>query len=160
VGTVVSRVPDAGVMADLDAAAAWASATGFTDPERLGITGFCWGGRITWLYAAHNPQLRAGVAWYGRLVGQASELQPRHPIDLVGEIATPILGLYGEADQGIPVSTVHDMEAAAKAAGKPVEFEVYPEAPHAFFADYRPSYRKDTAQAAWTRCLDWLGRYL
>lgn len=155
---IVSKVPDSQVMADLDATVAWAKSTGKADVARLGITGFCWGGRIVWLYAAHNPGVKAGVAWYGRLVGQADELHPKHPVDVVGSISAPILGLYGGADQGIPVATVEKMREAMKAAGKTAEIVVYPDTPHAFFADYRPSYRKEQAEDGWKRMLDWFKR--
>ena len=152
---VVSKVPDKQVMSDLDAAVAWAKATGKGDVAKLGITGFCWGGRIVWLYSAHNPNLKAGVAWYGRLVGEADELHPKHPIDVVSAIKSPVLGLYGEADQGIPVASVEKMRAASKEAGKTAEIMLYPDTPHAFFADYRPSYRKDKAEDGWKRMLEW-----
>ncbi|MCK6373824.1 MAG: dienelactone hydrolase family protein [Zoogloea sp.] len=151
---VVSKVPDAQVLADLDATAAWAAANG-GDPARLGITGFCWGGRITWLYAAHNPKLKAGVAWYGRLTGVASAMTPVHPIDVVDKISAPVLGLYGAKDQGIPVSDVEDMKADLAKAGKRAEFVVYPESGHAFHADYRPSYRAEDAADGWRRLLAW-----
>jgi carboxymethylenebutenolidase len=152
---VVSKVPDSQVMTDLDAAVAWAKATGKADTAKLGITGFCWGGRIVWLYAAHNPDLKAGVAWYGRLAGQSNDLQPKYPLDIAASIKAPILGLYGEADQGIPVASVETMREALKAAGKPSEIVLYPDTPHAFFADYRPSYRKDKADDGWKRLLEW-----
>jgi carboxymethylenebutenolidase len=152
---IVSKVPDAQVMSDLDAAVAWAMMTGKADTARLGITGFCWGGRIVWLYGAHNPNLKAGVAWYGRLVGPAEELHPKHPVDLAGSISAPILGLYGEADTGIPVATVERMRAALKDAGKHCEIVLYPNTPHAFFADYRPSYRKEQADDGWKRLWAW-----
>ena len=155
VSKVVSKVPDAQVMSDLDATVAYAKASGKGDTARLGITGFCWGGRIVWLYAAHNPKLKAGVAWYGRLVGQADPLHPTHPIDVAGKLNAPVLGLYGAADQGIPVETVEKMRAALKAAGKPGEIVVYPDTPHAFHADYRPSYRKEPAEDGWKRLLAW-----
>jgi carboxymethylenebutenolidase len=155
VSKVVSKVPDAQVMSDLDAAVAWAKATGKADVEKLAITGYCWGGRIVWLYSAHNPNLKAGVAWYGRLVGEADELHPKHPIDVVASIKAPVLGLYGEADTGIPVASVEKMRAALKDAGKTAEIVLYPETPHAFFADYRPSYRKDKAEDGWKRLIDW-----
>jgi len=151
---VVAKVPDRQVMADLDAAVASAKAAG-GDTARLGITGFCWGGRIVWLYAAHNPGLKAGVAWYGRLVGDASDLTPRHPVDVAADLKAPVLGLYGKADAGIPVETVTRMETAARAAGKAVEFVVYPGAPHAFYADYRPSYRSEPARDGWERLRQW-----
>ncbi|WP_374304402.1 dienelactone hydrolase family protein [Ferrovibrio sp.] len=149
---VAGKVPDAQVMADLDATAAWAAKNG-GNPNRLGITGFCWGGRITWLYAAHNPKVKAGVAWYGRLVGQASELTPKHPIDIVKDLKAPVLGLYGAADQGIPVASVEQMKAALEAAKKFNTFYVYPDTPHAFHADYRPSYRKAEAEDAWQKAV-------
>lgn len=156
IAEVISKVPDAQVMADLDATVAWARAQGAG--SALGVTGFCWGGRITWLYAAHNPQVKAGVAWYGRLVGQASALTPAHPVDAAGRLQAPVLGLYGGADTGIPLDTVEKMKAAL-AAGSPAarrsEFVVYPDAPHAFHADYRPSYRKEAAQDGWQRALAW-----
>ncbi|MGE0660807.1 MAG: dienelactone hydrolase family protein [Reyranellaceae bacterium] len=152
---VVSKVPDKQVMSDLDATVAWAKGTGKADTSKLAITGFCWGGRIVWLYAAHNPDLDAGVAWYGRLVGQPSELTPKHPVDLAAEIKAPVLGLYGGADTGIPVDTVEQMKKALTAAGKKHEFVVYPDTPHAFHADYRPSYRKEAAEDGWKRALAW-----
>ncbi|HQR40265.1 MAG TPA: dienelactone hydrolase family protein [Blastocatellia bacterium] len=156
---VVSKVPDSQVMSDLDATAAWAGASGKADVKKLGITGFCWGGRIVWLYAAHNPKLKAGVAWYGRLVGQPSELQPKYPIDLVKELKAPVLGLYGASDQGIPVDTVEKMQAALKSAGSKSEIVLYPDTPHGFNADYRPSYRKEQAQDGWKRLNAWFARY-
>ena len=152
---IVSKVPDAQVMSDLDATVAWAKSTTRADVNRLGITGFCWGGRIVWLYGAHYPGLKAGVAWYGRLVGQADELHPKHPVDVAASISAPILGLYGAADQGIPVATVDQMRDALKAAGKTAEIVVYPDTPHAFYADYRPSYRKEQAEDGWKRMLEW-----
>jgi carboxymethylenebutenolidase len=154
---VISKVPDAQVMGDLDATVAWAKAQG-AGVDRSAITGFCWGGRITWLYAAHNPSIKAGVAWYGRLVGTASALTPTHPIDLVGQLAAPVLGLYGGQDGGIPLDTVDKMKAAlatGSAAAKKSQFVVYPDAPHAFNADYRPSFRKEAAEDGWKRCLGW-----
>lgn len=152
--TIVSKVPDAQVMSDLDVCAAWAAANG-GDPARLAITGFCWGGRITWLYAAHNPQLRAAAAWYGRLTGVATGTSPKHPADLVAHINAPVLGLYGARDQGIPVSDVEDMREDMARAGKRAEFVIYPEAGHAFHADYRPSYRAEDAIDGWARMLAW-----
>jgi carboxymethylenebutenolidase len=154
---VIGKVPDAQVMGDLDATVAWAAKNG-GDPARLAVTGFCWGGRITWLYAAHNPQVKAGVAWYGRLVGNATALTPRHPVELVGELKGAVLGLYGGQDGGIPLDTVEKMKtalAAGSVAAQRSEFVVYPDAPHAFHADYRPSYRPAAAQDGWTRCVAW-----
>lgn len=154
---VISKVPDAQVMADLDATVAWAKAHG-GDTSRLAITGFCWGGRITWLYSAHQPAVKAGVAWYGRLVGNVTPLTPKHPVDVAGSLQAPVLGLYGGQDTGIPLDTVDKMKAAL-AAGNPAaqrsSFVVYPDAPHAFHADYRPSYRKADAEDGWKRCLAW-----
>ncbi len=153
---VVARVPDAQVMSDLDATAAWVKKQGHGDGGRMGVTGFCWGGRITWLYCAHNPTLDAGVAWYGRLVGDdSSALQPKDPIDLVGSLHCPVLGLYGGADAGIPQDTVERMRAALKAAGKKAEIVVYPGAAHGFHADYRPSYNRAAAEDGWRRLLAW-----
>jgi carboxymethylenebutenolidase len=161
VSEVVSKVPDDQVMGDLDATVAWAAANG-GDTSRLAITGFCWGGRITWLYDAHNPKVRAAVAWYGKLVGPTSALQLKHPIDVVGALHGPVLGLYGGADTGIPQDTIERMKqalAGGSAAAQQSEFVVYPEAPHAFHADYRPSYRREAAQDGWKRCTDWLQRH-
>jgi len=155
---VVSKVPDAQVMVDLDNCVAWARANN-GDVTRLGITGFCWGGRIVWLYAAHNPQLKAGVAWYGRLVGASTALTPKQPLDLVKELKAPVLGLYGGQDQGIPADTVEKMREAIKAAGGKSEIHVYPDAPHAFNADYRPSYRKEDAQDGWKRMQAWFKQH-
>ena len=157
VAEVISKVPDAQVMGDLDATVAWAKAEG-ADTSRTGITGFCWGGRVTWLYTAHNPQVKAGVAWYGRLVGASTPLTPKHPVDVAGSLNGPVLGLYGEKDTGIPINTVDQMKAAlatGSAAAKKSEFVVYPDAPHAFHADYRPSYRRQDADDGWKRCLAW-----
>jgi carboxymethylenebutenolidase len=155
ISKVVSKVPDAQVMSDLDATVAWAKKGGKGDTGKLAVTGFCWGGRIVWLYAAHNPDLKAGVAWYGRLVGKPDELHPKNPIDLVGSLKAPVLGLYGGADQGIPVDTVEQMRKALKEASKPGEIIVYPDTPHGFNADYRPSYRKEQAEDGWKRLLEW-----
>jgi carboxymethylenebutenolidase len=154
---IVGKVPDAQVMSDLDAAVVWAQGQG-GDISKLGITGFCWGGRIVWLYSAHNPAVQAGVAWYGRLVGASSVLQPLNPLDVAGQLHAPVLGLYGAADTGIPLSSIEQMKTAL-AAGTPAarqsQFVVYPDAPHAFHADYRPSYRKQAADDGWQRCLAW-----
>lgn len=158
---VISKVPDAQVMGDLDATVRWAAANG-GDTAKLGVTGFCWGGRQTWLYAAHNPAVKAGVAWYGRLVGQNTELTPRHPVDVAGRLHGPVLGLYGSADTGIPLDTVDKMKvalASGNAASKASTFVVYPEAPHAFHADYRPSFRKEPAEDGWRRALAWFSQH-
>jgi carboxymethylenebutenolidase len=159
ISKVVSKVPDAQVMSDLDATADWAGKSVKGDTRRLGITGFCWGGRIVWLYAAHNPKLKAGVAWYGRLVGPTNELQPKNPIDVAGSLKAPVLGLYGGKDQGIPLDSIEKMRAALKAAGNPSEIVVYPEAGHGFNADYRPSYNKEAAQDGWERLQEWFKKY-
>jgi len=157
IAEVIAKVPDAQVMGDLDATVAWASAQGM-DTSRLGLTGFCWGGRIAWLYAAHNPSLKAAVAWYGRLQGDSTALAPKHPLDLVASLKAPVLGLYGEKDAGISLDSIAKMKAAlatGPAAAQASEFVVYPDAPHAFHADYRPSYRAEAAQDGWARCLRW-----
>ncbi|MDH3209001.1 MAG: dienelactone hydrolase family protein [Burkholderiaceae bacterium] len=158
ISEVIAKVPDAQVMGDLDASVKWARSHG-GDSSRLAITGFCWGGRITWLYAAHNPALKAGVAWYGRLVGQATALTPKHPVDVAHNLNAPVLGLYGGQDAGIPLDAVKKMEAAlsiGSRAARRSEIVVYPDAPHAFHADYRPSYRKGPAGDGWKRCVAWL----
>ncbi|MBN8746678.1 Carboxymethylenebutenolidase [Xylophilus ampelinus] len=157
---LVSKVPDAQVMGDLDGALAWAKANG-GDTARAGITGFCWGGRIVWLYAA-TGKVKAGVAWYGRLVGQASENTPKHPIDVAASLQAPVLGLYGGKDQGIPLDTVDKMKAALATgtpAAKASQFVVYPEAGHAFHADYRPSYLQSAAEDGWKRALAWFKQH-
>ncbi|HRB10105.1 MAG TPA: dienelactone hydrolase family protein, partial [Ottowia sp.] len=162
---VIAKVPDAQVMGDLDAAVAWAAANG-GDTGKLAVTGFCWGGRQTWLYAAHQPKVKAGVAWYGRLVGDSTALTPRHPLDVAAQLKAPVLGLYGGADTGIALDTVERMKAALAAAGAQgnaaagaSQFVVYPDAPHAFHADYRPSFRKDAAEDGWKRALAWLRQH-
>ena len=157
---LIAKVPDAQVMADLDGAVRWAGANG-GDLQRVGITGFCWGGRITWLYAAHGP-VKAGVAWYGRLVGQASALTPKHPVDIAPILKAPVLGLYGEKDTGIPLDTVDTMKKAlaqGSPAAKASQFVIYPDAPHAFHADYRPSFRPEAALDGRRRALDWLRQH-
>lgn len=155
IGTVVSKVPDAQVMSDLDAAVAWAAASSKGDTSKIGITGFCWGGRITWLYAAHNPSIKAGVAWYGRLVGDSTELNPRHPIDIAPTLTVPVLGLYGADDSGIPNDTVARMQQALTTGSSGSDILLYPATPHAFHADYRPSYRKLEAENGWRRLQAW-----
>ncbi len=153
---IVSKVPDAQVLADLDGALQYAAANG-GDTSKAGITGFCWGGRITWLYAA-TGKVKAGVAWYGRLVGQASDLTPKHPVDVAASLQAPVLGLYGGKDQGIPLDTVDKMKSAlanGSPAAKASSFVVYPEAGHAFHADYRPSYVKSAADDGWQRATAW-----
>ena len=158
---VVDRVPDAQIMQDLDAAAKWGGANG-GDPDRLAITGFCWGGRIVWLYAAHNPKLKTGAAWYGQLRGTKDERRTSFPIELADRLKAPVLGLYGGEDAGIPVSDVDDMQAALKTgtpAARESHIELYWEVPHAFHADYRSSYRKKEAEDGWKRTLDWFAKY-
>ncbi len=152
---VVGKVPDRQVASDLDSTVAWAKSTGKANTGKLAITGFCWGGRQVWLYAAHNPALKAGVAWYGLLEPPKTEMSPDNPIDLVQQINAPILGLYAGADVGVPVAQVDAMRAALKAAGKPSEIIVYPDAPHGFNADYRSSYRPDAARDGWKRMTLW-----
>ena len=156
---VVSKVPDAQVMSDLDATVAWAKDSGKGDTGKLGVTGFCWGGRIVWLYAAHSDKLKAGVAWYGRLVGDKDELHPKHPLDFAANLKAPVLGLYGGADEGIPLESVEKMRAALKEAKYPSEIIVFPDTPHGFNADYRPSYRKEQAEEGWTKMLAWFKKH-
>lgn len=155
IGEVVNKVPDAQVMADLDACVAYAKMSGKANVDKLAVTGFCWGGRITWLYAAHNQAVKAGGAWYGRLVGPTNPMNPANPIDVVDRINAPVLGLYGGADSGIPNESVDQMRAALKKAGKKSEIISYPDTPHAFNADYRPSYRKAAADDAWAKLTAW-----
>ncbi len=152
---VVAKVPDAQVLADLDATLAWAVRSSKGNIDRVGITGFCWGGRMTWLYAAYNPQVKAGVAWYGRLVGKSTTLTPKHPIDIAPTLNTPVLGLYGGKDTGIPLDSVEKVRALLKSGRSKSKIVVYPESPHAFFADYRPSYRQTEAQDGWNRLQNW-----
>jgi carboxymethylenebutenolidase len=156
---VVAKVPDQQVMSDLDACVAWAGNTRFGDTQKLGITGFCYGGRIVWLYTAHSPKVKAGVAWYGRLITDVTPNNPFHPIDIAGKLNAPVLGLYGGADQGIPLDTIEKMKAALAKAGSKSTFVVYPDTPHAFNADYRPSYRKAAAEDGWKRMLAWFKKY-
>jgi carboxymethylenebutenolidase len=160
---VVAKVPDAQVMADLDAAVEYARQSGKGDVTRLGITGFCWGGRIVWLYAAHNPKVKAGVAWYGRLVPRpetpSSPLQPTHPSDVGPKLTVPVLGLYGGKDDGIPLPQVEQMRAKLKEGKSGSEIVVYPDAPHGFHADYRPSYRKEAAEDGWKRMMEWFKKH-
>jgi carboxymethylenebutenolidase len=158
---IVNKTSDAQVMADLDGAVAWAASQG-GDAQKVAITGFCWGGRITWLYAQHSSRVKAGVAWYGRLVGQPSATSPQHPLQQAASLKAPVLGLYGGDDSGIPVDSVNQMKAALASAGaagnaaaKASEFVIYPDTPHAFHADYRPSYRAGPAQDGFKRALAW-----
>jgi len=153
--TIVSKVPDAQVMSDLDSTVAFAKASGKADTAKLAITGFCWGGGIVWLYAAHTPALKAAVAWYGPIDRPRTELRPKYPIDLAGDLKAPVRGLYGAADTGIPVDTVEKMRAACKVANKTCEIVIYPDTPHGFNADYRPSYRAEQAKEGWAKMLAW-----
>jgi carboxymethylenebutenolidase len=155
---VVSKVPDAQVMSDLDATATWAGKN-HGNTKKLGITGFCWGGRIVWLYAAHSSKLKAGVAWYGALLWKTNKLQPKNPIDMAGLLKAPVLGLYGGADPGIPLDAVEALRKALKAAKSKSEIVVYPDTPHGFHADYRPSYRKEQAEDGWKRLKQWFKTY-
>lgn len=155
---LVSKVPDSQVLMDLDHTAHWALQHGGA-PGKLAITGFCWGGRITWLYAAHNPQLKAAVAWYGKLVGEKTLNTPKHPVDIATELSAPVLGLYGGKDTGIPLNTVETMRQAIRAANADAEIVVYPDAGHAFNADYRPSYDAEAAADGWQRMLAWFARH-
>jgi carboxymethylenebutenolidase len=156
---VVAQIMDAEVMAVFDSAVAFAAATGKADLSRMGMTGFCGGGRFVWLYAARNPQIKAGVAWYGHLAGAADALRPKHPIDLVDALRAPVLGLYGSADPAIPNATVIRMQMALKEAGRGSEIHLYPDAPHGFHADYRATYREAEAKDGWRRMLDWFKRH-
>jgi carboxymethylenebutenolidase len=163
---IVSKASDAQVMSDLDATVAFVKRDAAADISKLAITGFCWGGRIVWLYAAHGSAARAGVAWYGRLDGDRDPLHPKHPVDVAASLTFPVLGLYGGQDQGIPAASVDQMRKALTASGKgegsgsrparASDIKVYPEAGHAFFADYRPNYRREAAEDGWNRTLGWL----
>jgi carboxymethylenebutenolidase len=155
---LVNSKPDAELLSDLDSTVAWAKSQG-GDTGRLGIIGFCRGGRTVWEYAAHSSALKAGVAFYGSLVDPANPAWTKSPTQLAPEMKAPVLGLYGEADQGIPVAQVEAMKAALAAANKPAEFKIYPGAPHGFHADYRPSYRKEAADDAWQQMQAWFRKY-
>ncbi len=155
---VISKVPDEQVMGDLDAIVAWAKANG-GDASRIGITGFCWGGRITWLYSAHNPQVKAGVAWYGRVVGDSTTNTPRQPVDIAPKLSVPVLGLYGAKDTSIPLDTVKKMEEALAQGKSGSKFVVFENSGHAFHADYRPSYNEADAKKGWQLCQDWFRQH-
>jgi carboxymethylenebutenolidase len=157
---LVNAKPDAELIADLDATVAWAKSQG-GDTSRLGIIGYCRGGRTVWVYCANNPNVRAGVAFYGSLVDPAGQkaIWPMSPTELAPQMKAPVLGLYGQADQGIPVTQVEAMRAALEAAGKTAAFKIFPEAPHGFHADYRPSYRKEAAEDAWRQMTAWFRQY-
>lgn len=156
---VVSKVPDAQVMSDLDATVAWAAKSSKGNITKMGITGFCWGGRITWLYAAYNPKVKAGVAWYGRLVGETSALTLKQPVDIAAGLQVPVLGLYGGKDDGIPLDTVEQMRKSLATGNSGSKIVVYPDAPHAFFADYRPSYRQEAAADGWKQLQAWFKQH-
>lgn len=158
---VVSKVSDTQVLGDVDATMAWAAANG-GDPAKVGITGFCWGGRIVWMASAANPKLKAGVAWYGRLMTMVNQATPTHPHDIADKLNWPVLGLYGGKDDGIGLDTVEEMKTRLSFGGKASqesEFVIYPDAPHAFHADYRPSYRKEAAEDGFKRALAWFKKY-
>jgi len=158
---VINAVPDAQVMGDLNAIVAYVKKLPAARADRIGVTGFCRGGLYTLLFAAQSPDVKAAVAWYGPIKpAKSAEIRTQGPMDVAAQIKAPILGLYGEADQGIPVADVKEMESALKAAGKTAEFVLYPDAPHAFHSDYRPSYRENAAKDAWARCLAWFNKYL
>lgn len=159
ISKVVSKVPDAQVMSDLDATVSWAKKSSKGNTDKLAITGFCWGGRITWLYSAYNPNVNAGVAWYGRLMSASTPLTPKHPVDIGADLKVPVLGLYGGKDDGIPLSTVEQMRQSLKRGNSDSEIIIYPDAPHAFNADYRPSYRKEAAEDGWKRLQAWFKKY-
>lgn len=156
---VVSKVPDAQAMSDLDATVDWAQKSAKGNINKLGITGFCWGGRMVWLYSSHNPKVKAGVAWYGRLVGNSTALTPKHPIDIAATLKVPVLGLYGGKDEGIPNDTVEKMREVLKTGSSGSEIVLYPDTPHAFNADYRPTYREKEAEDAWKRLQDWFKKH-
>jgi carboxymethylenebutenolidase len=159
ISEIVSKVPDEQVMGDLDSSVAFAKGEGKADTAKLGITGFCWGGRIVWMYDAYSPAVKAGVAWYGPLARPATPLTPKDPVDIAKDLHGPVLGLYGGADAGIPLESVEKMRAALKASGNAAalksEIKIYPDTPHAFNADYRPSYRKEPAEDGWKLALAW-----
>ncbi|MES2206012.1 MAG: dienelactone hydrolase family protein [Pseudomonadota bacterium] len=155
---VVAQVPDSQVLADLDASLEWAASNG-GDANRVAITGFCWGGRITWLYAAHQPNIKAGVAWYGKISPESTPLQPHTPLEYAEKIKPPILGLYGGSDPSIPLDDIYTFKETLATMNSASDIHVYPDAPHAFFADYRPSYRKDAAEDGWERLQKWLKQH-
>lgn len=156
---VLSKVSDAQVIADLDATVNFVGKQTIGDASQLAITGFCWGGRITWLYCAHNPQVKAGVAWYGKLTGTVSELQPTHPTDIASQLKVPVLGLYGDKDISIPLDCIERMKGLLATGESRSDIQIYADTPHAFFADYRPSYRKEAAEDGWKRLQDWLASH-
>jgi carboxymethylenebutenolidase len=156
---VVSKVPDAQVMSDLDAAANWAAKSSRGNANRLAVTGFCWGGRIVWLYSSHNPKLKVGAAWYGRIEGDKNAMTPKNPIDLAGSFNAPVIGFYGGKDTGIPVESVEKLRTALRVVDDRSELNIYPQAEHGFNADYRPSYNREASQDAWQKLLAWFKKY-
>jgi len=156
---VVSKVPDAQVFSDLDATVDWTNKSGKGNTSKLGITGFCWGGRIVWMYADHNPKVKAGVAWYGPLTGEVSELRPKYPVDIASSLKVPVLGLYGGSDESIPLASIEQMKKILKEAGSASEIVVYPDTPHGFHADYRPTFRKEQAEDGDKRLQAWFKKY-
>jgi carboxymethylenebutenolidase len=159
ISKVVSKVPDSQVMTDLDSTAVWAARNAHGDPNRLTITGFCWGGRIVWMYAVHNPKVKAGAAWYGRLEGDHNAMTPKNPLDYVGALTVPIIGFYAGKDTGIPQESIEKMKVSLKVVDNPSQINVYPDAQHGFNADYRPSYNPEAAQDAWKKMLAWFAKY-
>lgn len=159
IAKVVSKVPDAQVFSDLDATVEFVRKSGKGNISKMGMTGFCWGGRMVWMYADHNPKLKAAVAWYGPLTGEASELKPKNPVDIVSSLKVPVLGLYGGSDDSIPLAGIEQMKNALKEAGNPSEIMVYPNTPHGFHADYRPTYRKEQAEDGDKRLQAWFKKY-
>lgn len=157
--SVVSKVPDAQVISDLDATIAWAGKSSHADTSRVAIAGFCWGGRIVWLYAANSAVVKAGAAWYGRIEGDKTQMTPRNPIDYAGSFRAPVIGFYAGKDAGIPLESVQKMRSVLGIVGDPSQIVVYPEAQHGFNADYRPSYDKQAATDAWKKMLDWFKKY-
>jgi carboxymethylenebutenolidase len=155
---IVNKKPDAELFSDLDATVDWAKSQG-GDTGRLGIMGFCRGGRTVWLYSTHNPNLKAGVAFYGSLADPENDAWPKNALNLASEVKAPVLGLYGAEDTGIKADDVKSMEAKLKAAGKTAEFHIYDGAPHGFHADYRPSYREQQAKQAWGELINWFKKY-
>jgi carboxymethylenebutenolidase len=151
---IISKTPDAQVMADLDACVAWAKNSG-GNVDKLAVTGWCWGGRITWMYAAHNPKVKAGAAWYGRLGGEPNAINPTNPIDIAQNLKVPVLGLYGAKDEGIPLDSIEKMKAALAKGNSKSAFVVYPNSGHGFHADYRPGYVEADAKDGFARTLAW-----
>ena len=155
---IVSKVSTDQVMSDLDATVIYAKSTGKADTAKLGVTGFCWGGFATWMYAAHQPALKAAVAFYGP-PRKISDLIPQNPADIAGDVHCPVLALYGGQDKSITPEEIQKRDDVCKAAGKTCESKVYPDAQHGFMADYRPSYNADAAKDGWAMALAWFKKY-